>query len=353
VATRLLTLKLKIIFAWPFPWVAFIELRAPFRMKILVADDEPIARTMLEHWVTGWGYEVVSAKDGQAALTALDTDASIRIAVVDWVMPHLDGLEVCREVRRNHEVPYVYFILLSARDDKNDLNRAFDCGADDYLVKPCNSFELRIRLRAAARVIALEDQVAEAQKALQVQAMNDPTSGALNRTPLLELLKRELARSERRSESVSMVLANIDQFDEFGAGRSDGFKREIADEAVARFRGVVRKYDLLGQLAPGQFALVLPQCEVERSVEVAARLQYALSSTPFSIGSETLRVTASYGMAATGQSPGARMEELLRATSQALKLARRDGRNRLRVAGAQDWLDSEKAGTAAPSVPAA
>ena len=322
-------------------------------MKILLADDEPIARTMLEHWVTGWGYEVVSAKDGQSALAVLETDPGVRLAVVDWVMPGLDGIEVCRRVRQRRGSPYVYFLLLSARDDKQDLNRAFECGADDYLVKPCNSFELCMRLRAGARVISLEDQVAVAHKELEALAMRDLVSGALARGALLELLSRELARSERGNESVALVVANIDQFVDLTQAQPEGTEEQLIREAAARFRGVVRKYDLLGSLGPGQFALVLPQCEAERAVEVAARLQFALSSTPVTVGAENARVTASYGIAATGQRPGARMEQLLRAASHAVQLARRDGRNRVRVAGAQDWLDSEKAVTAAPSVPAA
>src|SRR5262245_34956833 len=87
-------------------------------VKILLADDEPIARTMLEHWLAGWGYQVTCVRDGQAALDALKTDPELRIAVIDWVMPKRDGIEVCKAIRAGSQEPYVYIVLLTAKDDK-------------------------------------------------------------------------------------------------------------------------------------------------------------------------------------------------------------------------------------------
>jgi len=150
-------------------------------MKILLADDEPIARTMLEHWLTGWGYEVITVRDGEAALNALAADPTLRLAVIDWVMPKVDGIEVCRKIRSGPPEPYVYVVLLTAKDDKSDIIEGLDAGADDYLVKPCNPLELKVRLRAGKRVIELQEQLVSARESLRFEAMHDSLTQLLNR----------------------------------------------------------------------------------------------------------------------------------------------------------------------------
>ena len=321
-------------------------------MKILLADDEPIARTMLEHWLSGWGYQIVSVKDGQAALETLRADPDIRIAVLDWVMPKLDGVEICRQFRELGQEPYVCFVLLTARDDKSDILRGLDAGADDYLVKPCNPFELRVRLRAAARLLELHDELAAVRKELTAKSTTDPLTGALNRGPALEFLKKELARSERSSLSTSIVMVQMDQLAQIVDGRGGDTGDRMLEESARRFLSVVRNYDLFARTGIGEFLFVLPQCDADQAVEVAARLQYALSGTPATVGMETLRVTASYGVASTSQRPGARMEQLLCAAEHAAQRARSEGRNRVRLALPEEWLDSEKC-MSARSVPAA
>ncbi len=321
-------------------------------MKILLADDEPIARTMLEHWLLGWGYQVVSAKDGQAALEALEADQAIRIAVLDWVMPKLDGVDICRRLRELRQEPYVCFVLLTARDDKSDILRGLDAGADDYLVKPCNPFELRVRLRAATRLVQLHDELAAARSELSAKATTDPITGALKRGPALEFLKKELARSERSSVATSVISVCMDQLAQIVDERGGEIGDRMLEEAARRFLSVVRNYDLFARTGMGEFLFVLPQCDADQAVEVAARLQYALSGTPATLGLETLRVTASYGVASTHQRPGARMEELVCAAERAALRAKSEGRNRVRLALPDEWLASETC-VSPRSVPAA
>jgi len=163
-------------------------------VRFLPADDEPIARTMLEHWLTGWGYEVVTVRDGEAALNALAADPELRLAIVDWVMPKVDGIEVCRQIRGGPAEPYIYVVLLTAKDDKSDIIQGLDAGADDYLVKPCNPLELKVRLRAGRRVIELQEQLVAARETLRFEAMHDSLTQLLNRGATLEQLERELVR---------------------------------------------------------------------------------------------------------------------------------------------------------------
>src|SRR5262245_57796911 len=181
-------------------------------MKILLADDEPIARTMLEHWLTGWGYSVVAVRDGEAALEALKADPEIRLAVVDWVMPKVDGLGVCRAIRSGPNEPYVYVVLLTARDNKADIVEGLDAGADDYLIKPCNPLELKVRLRAGRRVVELQEQLVSARESLRYEAMHDPLTSLLNRRALLEQLDKELLRAARRGGATAAIMGDLDHF---------------------------------------------------------------------------------------------------------------------------------------------
>src|SRR3954462_13299943 len=202
------------------------------RMKILLADDEPIARTMLEHWLTGWGYEVVTVRDGEAALNALAADPTLRLAIIDWVMPKVDGIEVCRQIRSGPPEPYVYVVLLTSKDDKSDIIEGLDAGADDYLVKPCNPLELKVRLRAGKRVIELQEQLVAAREALRFEAMYDSLTQLLNRGAPLHQLGRDLVRAARRVPPVTVIMADLDHFkavnDTFGHATGDVVLREAA-----------------------------------------------------------------------------------------------------------------------------
>ena len=120
-------------------------------MKILAAEDNPVFQSMLKSILIRWGYQVVVAKDGDEALRALQADDAPRLAILDWMMPGIDGVDVCRRVRAVGREPYIYILLLTARTDSEDLVEGMDSGADDYLTKPFSGRELLARLRAILR----------------------------------------------------------------------------------------------------------------------------------------------------------------------------------------------------------
>jgi CheY-like chemotaxis protein len=130
-------------------------------MKVLIAEDDPTARLVLERTLSGWGYEVVSCRDGGEALAALGAPDPPRLAILDWMMPGLDGLEVCRTIRRTPGLGATYVILLTARGTKEDLVEGFRAGADDYVIKPFDRQELRARLGAGIRIVELEGSLAQ------------------------------------------------------------------------------------------------------------------------------------------------------------------------------------------------
>jgi len=306
-------------------------------MKILLADDEPIARTMLEHWLTGWGYEVVTVRDGDAALNALAADPTLRLAIIDWVMPKVDGIEVCRKIRSGPAEPYVYVVLLTAKDDKSDIIEGLDAGADDYLVKPCNPLELKVRLRAGKRVIDLQEQLVSARESLRFEAMHDSLTQLLNRGATLDQLERELVRATRRALPVTVVMADLDHFkvinDTYGHATGDVVLRE----AARRLKLGVRAYDSVGRLGGEEFIAVLPECESKVGLQVAQRLCKLVGEAPVVTPTSKVPLTVSIGVASSDQFPGATAEDLMRAADSALYQAKRIGRARAVLATSSDW----------------
>jgi diguanylate cyclase (GGDEF)-like protein len=311
-------------------------------MKILLADDEPIARTMLEHWLVGWGYQVTLARDGEAALQALKDDQELRLLIVDWVMPKKDGIEVCKAIRSGPPEPYVYIVLLTAKDDKSDIIAGLDAGADDYLVKPCNPLELKVRLRAGRRVIELQEQLVKAREALRFEAMHDSLTGLLNRGAVLEQLNKELVRASRRGAPVSVLMGDLDHFksinDQHGHAAGDAVLRE----AARRLKVGVRAYDSVGRLGGEEFIAVLPECDAKTGLSVANRLCRALADTPTAYGGARISHSISIGVAATDQFGSARGDELMRAADAALYRAKHAGRARALLSIDKDFeVDKE------------
>ena len=179
-------------------------------MKILIAEDDLVSRRRLEANLKSWNYEVVIAVDGNEAYRTLQGDDTPRLAVLDWMMPGIDGVSVCQEVRKVRDAPYIYIVMLTAKDRKEDIAEALDAGADDFLTKPYDALELRARLRAGRRILALQEGLLSARDALRSQITLDPLTGLLNRTAILAAMKAELIRSEREAIPIAAFKADLD-----------------------------------------------------------------------------------------------------------------------------------------------
>ena len=128
--------------------------------RILIAEDHYVSRHLLERNLSNWGFSVVSAEDGEAAFKILDSDDAPPIAILDWMMPKVDGVEVCQRVRARKDRPYVYLLLLTAKSQKEEVAAGLEAGADDYVIKPFDPDELRARLKVGQRVVNLERTLA-------------------------------------------------------------------------------------------------------------------------------------------------------------------------------------------------
>ena len=133
-------------------------------MKILIAEDDNITRSLLGRKLSKWGYEVISTVDGDEAWVKLQSTDAPKLVILDWMMPGMDGIEVCRKLRQMETIIPTYVILLTALDDKKDLIEGFDVGADDYIAKPFDNDELRARINVGRRIIGLQTTLAEKEK---------------------------------------------------------------------------------------------------------------------------------------------------------------------------------------------
>ena len=215
--------------------------------QILVADDSPVFRDMLQKMLLEWGYETIAVSDGRQAWDLLRQENGPRLALLDWMMPGMEGAEVCRQVRAGVRDRYVYMILLSVRAGLDDVVTGIESGADDYIVKPFEVDELHARVRAGRRVLALQEELVEAREALRDQATRDGLTGLWNRTAIFDILQNELARSGRSGEPLIVLMADLDGFkpvnDRFGHMAGDAVLRQVA----ARMRAAVRRYDAVGR----------------------------------------------------------------------------------------------------------
>lgn len=307
-------------------------------IKVLLADDDRLGRTILERWLREWGYEVVSVADGEEALAALSADRDIRLAVFDWVMPRLTGPEACQKIRSTNQEPYVYVVLLTARGDKEHVIHGLEAGADDYITKPCNPLELKVRLRAGQRVVELQRELIAAREKLRYEAMHDSLTGLVNRAAALERLDQELARSTRLGNSVSVIMADLDHFKSVNDTHGHAAGDSVLREATRRMRCAVRTYDLLARIGGEEFLYIGSECALRDGRNIAERLRRMIGAGPVNLANgATLRVSASLGVASTEQSRGASAEQLLKAADAALYRAKQRGRDRVEDAGEDDF----------------
>jgi sigma-B regulation protein RsbU (phosphoserine phosphatase) len=154
-------------------------------MRVLIADDDPVPRRMLEAILKKWDYEVVTAADGAEAWEILQSADAPQLAILDWLMPEMDGVEVCRRMRQRTDAPYVYFILLTSKDRKEDILEGMDAGADDYLIKPFETHRLQVRLRAGRRILDLQTELLASLAALAKAREREVEIGAKIQQTLL------------------------------------------------------------------------------------------------------------------------------------------------------------------------
>ena len=259
-------------------------------MRVLVAEDNVVIQNLLRSLLAKWGYEVIIAQDGEEAWAHLRRDDGPTLALLDWMMPGADGLEVCRRVRAERRGTYVYIVLLSARSDSEDIVEALGMGADDYITKPFHANELRARMRTAVRILKLQEDLAQ-------QAHHDSLTGLPNRRLLADRLEQALHQASRHGELVGVFYIDLDRFKIVNDCLGHALGDELLQQVAARLKGSVRDCDTLARVGGDEFVLVASSLKIrEEASTIAERLLTSLEP-PLRLGEHQVRVTASIGMA--------------------------------------------------------
>ncbi len=314
-------------------------------MKILIAEDDPVSQRVLEEFLRKWGHEPVSVANGGDAWTILQEEDTPRVAILDWMMPELEGVEVCRRVRALSGRAYIFLILLTAHGQRGSLLTGLNAGADDYLSKPFDGEELRARLRVAERILRVQDELIAARDALHFQATHDLLTGVSSRGAAMDFLTRELARGFREHRPTGVVLADLDHFkrvnDQYGHLGGDSVLQEVAQ----RMLKCTRTYDCVGRYGGEEFLIIFPSSNEQGAMRQAERIRSSVESTPIRLTEGPIPVTISLGVSISDFSLAQEASELLKAADAALYRAKSLGRNRVALAAAAQlltgWPDPE------------
>jgi diguanylate cyclase (GGDEF)-like protein len=301
-------------------------------MRILIADDDLVSLRLLHTRLVEWGYKVTGVSDGQKALEVLEAPDSPRLAILDWVMPGMEGIEVCREVRKRARKPYIYILMLTAKGKKQDIVEGLEAGADDYLIKPYDPHELRARLRAARRILDLQEQLGSAHRLIASQMTLDPLTGVWTHDVILDVLKLQLALSSQSESPMALVVADIDHFQginaTFGPLAGDAVLREVA----RRIRGALRPPDSIGRTATDEFIMVLPGCDRLTAANLAEKFRARVDRRDVDTSEAMVPVSVSLGVVVTSPPQALDLDTAWRRATEAVARAKANGRNRVEFA---------------------
>lgn len=295
-------------------------------ITVLIADDDRISGRILEHHIKSWGYKPYLVHDGEQAWQIFE-NIPVDIAILDWMMPRVDGLRLCQQIRQKmaaNQDDYIYIILLTAKDERADLIRGLNSGADDYITKPFDPLELRARLNTGRRIIEL-------QRLLKKQATHDALTGLLNRRCVLEKAEEEYFRSQRENRPLGLILVDVDTFKTI----NDTFGHLVGDTILAevsrRLRSRSRRYDKVGRYGGDEILAVIPNCSTAALQSIAERFRLAVTEKPVQFNHQSLAVSISAGAISTDRHPSLSLQELIALCDRALYQAKASGRNRVMV----------------------
>jgi diguanylate cyclase (GGDEF)-like protein len=296
-------------------------------VRVLIVDDSRMARLMLRNAVESLGHETLEACDGQQAWDML-VQTGADVVVSDWMMPGLEGPELCRRVRaQQQDGSYTYFILLTTLGDRRFAMEGMEAGADDYLPKPLDVGELQLRLIAAERITQLHKELLERDKHLRYLAGTDPLTGLPNRTLFLNHLEQGLGRAERWARPVGVLFLDLDNFkvinDSLGHQGGDLLLVEIA----RRIRGCVRDNDTVARLGGDEFTVLVEEIEGEDEATALAERVAVTLRQPVRLGEREIFVSASVGVALSRPGKDG-PESLLRNADMAMYQAKANGKAR-------------------------
>lgn len=299
-------------------------------MRILIADDDATSRLVLTGVLQKFGHEVVATVNGIEAWQAMQRPDAPTLAILDWMMPGLDGVEVIRRVRSLESDERPYLILLTSMSEKADVVVGLDAGADDYLAKPFDPGELRARVGVGWRVTELQARLREAHVALAHEAMHDHLTGVLNRRAFADVLSRALSEEKRHRLGLALGICDIDEFKRV----NDGHGHQVGDEVLCgltqQLTGSLRAEDVVGRYGGDEFVVLAEHTGGADVGLIFERARASVADHPIHTQAGDLSITISFGVSTWSE--GDTADDLLGAADAALYRAKGAGRNRIEVA---------------------
>ncbi len=311
------------------------------RACILVVDDDPVALETVAHCLASGGHTPFKAASGLQAIEAMRARRP-SIVLCDWLMPGMDGLELCRRIKSQTADPFIYFIMLTVQSDKKHLKEAFQTGADDFLSKPFHPDELLARINAGIRMVDLYEELTEhnivAQRLnaelsqlnarLRQTVSTDELTGLFNRRHGMGKLKELWAMANRYQQPLSAAMIDVDNFklinDEFGHLKGDEVLQSIGRILAAG----IRTSDVACRVGGEEFLILLPGVTSKQAYVCLERLRIKVESS-LMLGSEPpRRVTITTGIAHHTEAMTT-PDDLLKAADDCLYAGKRAGRNRV------------------------
>lgn len=295
-----------------------------------MVEDSAIYQHLIGSHLRRWGFEVVAVKGGREAWEILQRPSSPTLVLLDWVMPDMDGLELCRKVRaRGSADSHPYMILLTGKDHPGNVLEALEAGADDYLVKPFDELELKGRLLVGRRTIGLHQELVHARESMRFEATHDGLTGLMNRAEIVKVLQRELDRGHREKKPLTLMMAEIDHFNRINDESGHLAGDEVLIEVGKRLRSNLRSYDCVGRYRGEEFLILMPGCDNVSALVRADQILSAVSLSPLVTSAKARTVTLSIGVAVVDSSKAIDVQAALHQAGLGLDKAKRGGRNRV------------------------
>jgi two-component system, cell cycle response regulator len=299
-------------------------------MQVLVVEDSAVYRKLICDQLQSWGFSTTVAMTGTEAWDLLARPNSPKLVLLDWVLPDMEGTELCERIRQTGSCrQYVYVILLTSKEGRQNKLDAMQAGADDYLLKPFDESELRARLLVGKRILDLQEELVAARESMRHAATHDSLTGLMNRGEVLDTLDRELERARRERKPVAVLLADIDHFKKVNDTLGHLYGDEALKEITRRLRSKLRVYDSIGRYGGEEFLLILPGCNLASALERGNQVLEFVASEPVVSAGRATAVTVSMGAAVWSGSGPIDVEALLGQADAGLYAAKDKGRNRI------------------------
>lgn len=298
--------------------------------KVLVADDSAVYRKLVEQTLDQDQYSILFAKTGQSAIGLFEQHHPA-LVITDWVMPDLTGIELCQRIRSSLRDSYTYIIILTSVSEKENVVKGLAAGADDYLTKPFDPGELSARVAVGRRMVDLQRQIEAKNRLLRELALTDARTCLPNRRAIEEWSSRQLSGAARHGYSFWVAMADLDNFKRV----NDTYGHDAGDAVLKGFGEILktnsRRSDICGRIGGEEFLLVLTHASEENVRIVVERILQQLRNREFSFDGQTIRVTASFGIAGFQGKVVQEFTKLMNQADEALYAAKRAGRNRIEV----------------------